>query len=255
MSRPIASARKARSAKAAAAGTAPRPVPAGGKRVPLSRQALDILRQAILSGRLRPGERLVEERLSADLGMSRVPIREAIKQLVAEGLAMPAESAPGGRGAEVATLTLDFARELVEVRAVLEGLNARLAARQRNAGTIARIRAILERGRALGDGGPPEELTALNAEYHELLATAGANRVLQELMRPLRERTELVFRRNSQERAAADWHEHALILTAVAEGDEELAALLASRHVHRAARARLPELAEPEREPAPEEQA
>ena len=55
-------------------------------------------------------------------------------------------------------------------------------------------------------------------------------------MRPLRERTELVFRRNSAERAAMDWREHAMILQAVAEGDEELAALLADRHVRRAAR-------------------
>jgi len=55
-------------------------------------------------------------------------------------------------------------------------------------------------------------------------------------MRPLRERTELVFRRNGTARAATDWREHAAILAAVAEGDEEPAALLAARHVHRAAR-------------------
>ena len=70
-------------------------------REPLSHQALQRLRAAILSGDLKPGERLVEERLSAELGMSRVPIREAIQQLIAEGLAVPAE---GTRGAQVATL-------------------------------------------------------------------------------------------------------------------------------------------------------
>ncbi|MDN3565157.1 GntR family transcriptional regulator [Paeniroseomonas aquatica] len=205
-------------------------------RAPLSRQALQALREAILAGRLAPGERLIEERLSADLGMSRVPIREAIKQLVAEGLAVPAE---GARGAQVAELTPEFAAELIEVRAVLEGLNARLAARRRDAGMIARIRALLARGAALPAGAPPAELAALNAAFHELLADAGANRALQELTRPLRERTELVFRRNSAERAGPDWQEHAMILTAVAEGEEELAALLAARHVHRAARGRL----------------
>jgi DNA-binding GntR family transcriptional regulator len=215
----------------------PRPdADAVAPRLPLSQQALQTLREAILAGRLAPGERLVEERLSAELGMSRVPIREAIKQLVVEGLAVPAADAPGGRGAQVATLSADVAAELIEVRAVLEGLNARLAARNAAPGKVPRIEALLARGAALSAASPAEEVAALNAEFHLLLAEAGANRVLQELMRPLRERTEMVFRRNSTERAAQDWQEHALILSAVAEGDEELATLLAARHVRRAAR-------------------
>jgi DNA-binding GntR family transcriptional regulator len=215
----------------------PRPdAAAAASRLPLSQQALQALREAILAGRLAPGARLVEERLSAELGMSRVPIREAIKQLVVEGLAVPAADAPGGRGAQVATLSADVAAELIEVRAVLEGLNARLAARNRAPSKLPRIEALLARGAALSATSPAEEVAALNAEFHLLLAEAGANRVLQELMRPLRERTELVFRRNSTERAAQDWQEHALILSAVAEGDEELATLLAARHVRRAAR-------------------
>ena len=210
-------------------------------REPLSRQALARLRRAILSGALAPGERLVEERLSADFGMSRVPIREAIKQLVAEGLAVPSEQGPGKRGVQVAALTPDFARDLIEVRAVLEGLNARLAARHRKPEALAGIRRMLEQGQAVAASGGAEELVRLNASFHDLLVDAGANRVLQELMRPLRERTELVFRRNSPRRAVQDWQEHAMILWAVAEGDEELAALLATRHVHNAARARLQE--------------
>ncbi|TCZ63992.1 GntR family transcriptional regulator [Roseicella aquatilis] len=219
----------------------PQPLPRpdaepGAPRLPLSRQALQTLREAIIAGRLAPGERLVEERLSAELGMSRVPIREAIKQLVVEGLAVPAADAPGGRGVQVAALSPEVAAELIEVRAVLEGLNARLAARNRAPFKRPRIEALLARGKALSPDTPPEELAALNAEFHALLAEAGANRVLQELMRPLRERTELVFRRNTTERAVLDWQEHALILEAVAEGDDELAALLAARHVRRAAR-------------------
>ncbi|WP_207792106.1 GntR family transcriptional regulator [Siccirubricoccus phaeus] len=202
----------------------------------LSAQALNILRRAILSGRLAPGERLVEERLSADLGMSRVPIREAIKQLLAEGLAVPAEGSSGGRGARVVQVGKEEAQDLIEVRAVLEGLNAKLAARRQDPETIARIRALLARGAAAAASAPREELARLNAAFHDLLAVAGANRALAELMRPLRERTELVFRRNGTARAATDWKEHAAILEAVAEGDEELAALLAARHVHRAAK-------------------
>ena len=84
--------------------------------------------------------------------------------------------------------------------------------------------------------GAEAELVELNIAFHDLLAVAGTNQALREVMRPVRERTELVFRRNSTERATLDWQEHAMILQAVAEGDEELAALLAARHVRRAAR-------------------
>ncbi len=212
---------------------------AAPERLPLARQAADRLRRAILAGALAPGDRLVEERLSAEFGMSRVPIREAIKQLVAEGFAVPAESAPGGRGVQVAAVDAEFARDLIEVRAVLEGLNARLAARHRKPAVLGKIHHLLQRGQALAVEGSSAELAQLNAAFHDLLVDAGANRVLQELMRPLRERTELVFRRNSTQRAERDWQEHAMILSAVVDGDEELAALLATRHVHRAARARL----------------
>ncbi len=206
--------------------------PATRAHVPLSQTALVHLRDAILAGRLRPGDRLVEERLSAELGMSRVPIREAIQQLLAEGLAVPVA---GARGAQVAAITEAFARDLIEVRAVLEGLNARLATRHCDGPTRARITALLERGDALSAIGAEAELAAMNAAFHELLAAAGSNQALGEVMRPLRERTELVFRRNSPERAGRDWKDHAMILQAVAEGDEELAALLAARHVRRAA--------------------
>ena len=229
-----------------------RPDHGPGAAAPLSRQALDALRQAILRGRLAPGERLVEERLSAALGMSRVPIREAIKQLMAEGLAVPATEAGGqpGRGAQVAAISADFARDLIEVRAALESLTARLAARRRDPVMLDHIAALLAEGEALArnPAAAPAALASMNAAFHDTLAAAGANRALAELMRPLRERTELVFLRNSTDRAETDWREHAAILEAVAEGDEELAALLADRHVRRAARARLPA---PPPQPAP----
>jgi DNA-binding GntR family transcriptional regulator len=210
-------------------------VPLARGAVPLGRAVAEALRRAIVTGRLEPGERLVEDRLSAELGVSRVPIREAIRTLLAEGLAVPT----GRRGARVAELGPDLAEELVEVRATLEALNARLAARRHDPAIVAAIRGVLERGNAASRGGSAAELARLNAEFHDLLAEAGSNRVLKDVMRMLRDRTELVFRRNSTERAPEDWREHAAILAAIAEGEEELAELLAGRHVRRAARARL----------------
>ena len=200
-----------------------------------SERTTEALRNAILDGTLAPGERLIEERLSDQYGVSRVPIREAIQRLIAEGLAVPLE----GRGAAVAVTTPALAEELVEVRAVLEGLNARLAARRRGPAVVERLVEALAAGNAAAATGSTAELARLNGSYHALLAAAGENAVLADVMRPLRERTNLVFRRNSAERAVEDWREHAAVLAAVIDGDEELAALLAARHVHRAARARL----------------
>jgi DNA-binding GntR family transcriptional regulator len=213
----------------------------GEKRLTLGRQVAAALRRAILTGRYKPGERLVEDRLSLEFKVSRVPVREAIKTLAAEGLVVPMPK----RGARVAELSREFGLELVEVRATLEGLNARLAARRHDRAVIAKLRDVLARGTTAARVGALDDLVHLNAEYHELLAAAGNNRVLQDIMRPLRERTDLVFRRNTAERAAQDWREHASILSAIVEGDEELAMLLATRHVHRAARDRLGALLPP----------
>jgi len=89
-------------------------------------QVVTELRQAILSGRLKPGERLVEGRLADELGVSRNPVREAIRVLASEGLI----EVTARRGAAVATMTEQEARETIELRALLEGQNARLAARR-----------------------------------------------------------------------------------------------------------------------------
>ena len=192
------------------------------------------LRHAIFTHQYKPGERLVEDRLSADLGVSRVPVREALRLLAAEGLVL----LESRRGASVANSSATVVREMVEVRALLEGLNARLAARHRDPAVLAELRVVLAKGNAAASRESAEELVHLNSEYHDLLAKCGQNSVLADLLRGLRERTRLVFSQNSVTRAREDWDEHSRILAAIVDGDEELAALLANRHVHRAAAAR-----------------
>lgn len=207
-------------------------------RIRLGHKVAEKLRLAILNRIFKPGERLIEERLSTEFGVSRVPIREAIRTLIAEGLVVPTQT----RGVCVVDLSPDFVRELVEVRTMLEGMNARLAARHRDTEIFGRLREVLERGNAAAHRGTAAELAKLNAEFHDLLAVAGSNRVLRDIMRSLRERTDVVFRRNSVERSPEDWREHAMTLSAVIDGDEELAELFAMRHVRNAARARLDDL-------------
>ena len=202
-------------------------------RASLTRIATDRIRCQILGGKLKPGERLVEDRLSIELGVSRVPVREALLGLSREGLVRLEPR----RGASVAEVTPRIVDELGEVRALREGLNARLAARRHDPEIVALLRDTLERGNAAAKDGSQEELSRLNSEFHERLTEASRNSVLADTMRSLRERTSLAFTLNGRRRARDDWQEHSGILAAVIAGDEELAALLATRHVHNAAAA------------------
>ncbi|HTR83953.1 MAG TPA: GntR family transcriptional regulator [Reyranella sp.] len=202
-------------------------------RASLSKVVSEQIRDLILGGRLKPGERLVEDRLSTELGVSRVPVREALRGLSAEGLVRIEPH----RGASVAEITPAIVNELVEVRALLEGLNARLAAQRHDPEIIAQLRDTLARGNAAAQSATSEQLARLNAEFHERLGEASRNSVLSDVMRGLRERTSLAFAINGRSRAREDWREHAGILEAVIDGDADLAALLATRHVHNAAAA------------------
>src|SRR6185436_6574606 len=106
----------------------------------LSQRVVEELRRSILTSRRRPGDRLIEDRLSEELGVSRIPVREALRVLAGEGLV----DVQPRRGASVADISPDVARDLVEVRATLEGLNARLAARHHDPAIVEELRQVLE---------------------------------------------------------------------------------------------------------------
>jgi DNA-binding GntR family transcriptional regulator len=202
----------------------------GEEHSPLHGQVIAELRQAILTGRLKAGERLVEERLADELGVSRNPVREAIRALASEGLIDVAAR----RGASVAVMSEQEARETIEVRALLEGHNARLAARRHDKQVIKRIEAVLNKGTAAVAAGHFDQLFQLNQDFHRELAAAGQNRVLGEVLQRLRDRTAMLFAPMSPSRQSRSWNEHAGILRAIIDGDERAAATLAAEHVMRA---------------------
>lgn len=97
--------------------------------------ALDNLREAIVSGHFKPGDRLVERDLCAQLGVSRTIVREVLRHLESEGLV----STLANRGPIVATLDLNEARQIYEIRGALEGMAARLCAEKRDAAIVAEL--------------------------------------------------------------------------------------------------------------------
>lgn len=212
---------------------AARPLKIGEQHPQLFAVVRDKLRERILSGEFTPGDRLVEGRLSDEMGVSRIPVREALRALAAEGLV----TIEPRRGASVSVLSNDVANDMIEVRATLEGLNAKLAAQRRDQATVARLQAFLDDGNTAARADSLERFLALNSEFHEMLATIAGNVVLTDLMRSLRDRTALLFAPSNMRRAKQNWDEHAQILNAVIAGNGDLAALLASQHVHNAAKA------------------
>lgn len=203
----------------------------GASHSPLTELVVSALRGRILDGSVPPGERLVEGRLSDELGVSRMPVREALRKLAAEGLV----TIEPRRGATVTSFSPQQVRELVEVRATLEGLNAKLAAKRHDPAQIAELERILEEGTRLADSDDVATTTLMNQRFHDALGNIAANSVLRDIMRSLRDRTALLFAPINRVRGKQNWEEHAAILRAVIKGDAELASLLATRHVYNAA--------------------
>jgi DNA-binding GntR family transcriptional regulator len=203
----------------------------GASHSPLTQLVVEQMRERILNGSLPQGHRLVEGRVSAEFDVSRIPVREALRHLAAEGLV----TIEPRRGASVTRFSEEQVLELVEVRGNLEALNAKLAARHKDPEQIAKMRRILDEGNRLADASDLEALARVNRQFHGVLCQAAGNSVLKEVMRSLRDRTELLFTPFNRHRCRQNWEEHAAILRAVLNGDPELASVLALCHVQNAA--------------------
>lgn len=203
----------------------------GSSHSPLTLLVLEKMRARILDGSLAPGQRLVEGRMSAEFDVSRIPVREALRQLATEGLV----TIEPRRGASVSCFSDEQVRDLVEVRANLEALNAKLAARRPEPEMRTQLRALLEQGNRLADSHDLQALADFNHRFHDVLGRAAGNALLQDVMRSLRDRTLLIFTPFNQARCLQNWEDHAAILRAVLNSDAELAAVLALGHVYNAA--------------------
>lgn len=179
--------------------------------------ALDRLRRDILSGRTDPGERLVEEQLTRRLGISRAPLREAMRLLAQQGLV---EHIPR-RGARVATLSDDDVRELYEVRDVLER-HAVASMPQRP--DLTGLRASLEVMRKATEADDRLELANAHRRFHVEVVALGGNRQLVGLYESILVRIQLYMavnmRREAEIARAEDGvHRHERLLTAIEQGD------------------------------------
>jgi DNA-binding GntR family transcriptional regulator len=196
--------------------------------------AYDRLIDEIRLGTLLPGARLREAELAARLGISRTPVREAIRRLEADGLV---EHQPR-QGASLRRLGHAEVTELYEMRVVLEGTAARLAARAASALELDELDEINAEMTASSD---PVLIARANRQFHTTLLNAAKNRFLRRAMTGLR-RTALVLGRSTLlelERSAAAANEHATLLEALHRRDGEAAEAAMRTHIEAAHRTRL----------------
>lgn len=199
----------------------------GAAHLPLRDVVAAEIRRMILGGELSPGERLIEGQLAARLGVSRNPIREAMRVLGSEGFL----EVTARRGAFVASMSGPEAEDLFDVRLALEPLSARLASQRIQPSGLARLVEIQDRALTAKTIGDLDALADLNTEFHTCVFQLSDNTYLAGIGSPMVKRSQWVFRHGASGRAPQSWAEHQVLITAIASGDGELSEVEARRHV------------------------
>jgi DNA-binding GntR family transcriptional regulator len=193
-------------------------------------QVLTELRRRIVDGHYLPGERLTEERLAQDFGVSRNPVREALRVVEAEGFV---EVSPR-RGAVVATPGEDTMRDMFAVRGLLEPLAARVAAGRASDDDLAGLRALLDQARLATEDGDLARVAELNGALHSRVLELSGNKWLVQISVAMYRHVQWVFRLGAATRAAHSWKEHVRLVEALESHDPDAAELAAAEHVHAA---------------------
>ena len=184
-------------------------------------ESYDRLRRAILTGELQPNERLVELELSDRMGLGRTAIRTALVRLEADGLVERERH----RGAKVRLVSETEAAEIVETRAVLEGLCARQAALRATEEDVARLREILDSMRGLLDRGDLMGASDEQATLHRTIAELSGHETARRLILGLNSQIVRYQYRTilAPGRPRDSFAEHTAIVDAIAAGDPEAA--------------------------------
>ncbi|MGW4868680.1 GntR family transcriptional regulator [Streptomyces chartreusis] len=188
-------------------------------------RVLATLRQDIIAGRLLPGDRLVERELADRFGVSRVPVREAIRALVAEGFV----HFETPRRTVVRRLSPADVKELFELREALEVYAAGLAASRATPEDLADLRELLRAAASATEAGDAEKITDVNTRFHDRILAMAGNSLLTSVMEPVDGRLRWLTRQNEE------WPqlltEHQDLYEAIASGDPDRARSHTLTHV------------------------
>ena len=197
--------------------------------LPLRDVVFNTLRQAILRGDLKPGERLMEISLANKLGVSRTPVREAIHKLEQEGLVLMIPR----RGAEVAQITEKSLRDVLEVRGALEELAVRLACERMTGQALGDLNRAAERFEKTLGSSDITSVAEADVAFHDVIYMATDNQRLIALLNNLREQ---MYRYRVEYLKRGECHaqllsEHQEIIEAITNKEVERAVAVTCRHI------------------------
>ena len=197
--------------------------------LPLRDVVFNTLRQAILRGELKPGERLMEIQLANKLGVSRTPIREAIRKLELEGLVLMIPR----KGAEVAEITEKSLRDVLEVRRALEELSVQLACEKITKEERRELERVAKEFQQVVKSSDITEIAEVDVRFHDIIYTATDNQKLIQLLNNLREqmyryRVEYLKRDGVFPQLIA---EHEAIIRHIENNEKEKATEVMCRHI------------------------
>jgi DNA-binding GntR family transcriptional regulator len=197
--------------------------------LPLRDVVFNTLRQAILKGELKPGERLMEIQLANRLGVSRTPIREAIRKLELEGLVLMIPR----KGAEVAKITVKNLRDVLEVRRALEELAVQVACEHITDEQLQEINQAAAEFEKAVKNKELSNLTESDIKFHDLIFQSTTNQKLIVILHNLREqmyRYRVEYLKDSKSHIQLI-REHADIINALERRDKEAATLAIRTHI------------------------
>lgn len=212
-----------------------------GERPTLSQSELAYrdIKEAILTGRIAPRARLVETQLASELGVSRTPIREALRRLVSEGFV----SRHHDGGLIVHEPSAREIDDIYQIREMLDGLAARLAAQRIVDSEMTRIELALQALKEATDASASDagdeavgHMVVANITFHEILHQASGNERLKRLSRDMSDSVRLISREAfaTRERAQAIVAEHEAVVAALRERDPDAAERAAREHLRNA---------------------
>lgn len=199
---------------------------------PLREIVFEAIREAIINGDLKQGERLMETQLAEQMGVSRTPVREAIRKLELEGFVVMIPR----KGAYVAGLSLKDIVDVFEIRGALEALAGSLAAERMTDDELEELERLLVRIGECAERNDVEQFVELDTQFHDILFQASRNARLSQMINNLRDQIQR-FRTTSLAypgRLKYAFDEHKKIVEALSERDSELVAALAKEHIENA---------------------
>lgn len=205
---------------------APSPIQPLDNAPPLREQIYLRLEELIISRTLRPGEHLVESHLAQRLGVSRLPVREALQLLHRDGWV---DLRPR-QGAFVHEATVREADEIFQMRTLLEVESARLAAANATDETVEQLREVLASGTEALEWAGDQGLVQLNSAFHAAVTVMAGNRVLADTIARFDKWIRWYLSSVLRTRSASSWREHAELVDAIAKRDVELAGDAMRRH-------------------------